>query len=239
MMTSFVSALDKCKTFINSQMHETGQGGKPTVPRPQWPTVTLSRETGSGALDVALKLAEYLEAKSPQKPCPWTVFDKNLAQTVLHDHHLPEHLARYMPEDKSAEINNAVEELLGLHPSAWTLVENTTETILRLANLGRVILIGRAAHVITRQLNHVFHVRLVGSKEKRVQHCVEHYNMSAAEALTFIQKEDRQRKRYLRQYFDKDIEDPLLYHLIINTDLVPAEETIQIIGDAVLRRYSP
>ncbi|MBP7976936.1 MAG: cytidylate kinase family protein, partial [Verrucomicrobia bacterium] len=51
-----------------------------------------------------------------------------------------------------------------------------------------------------------------------------------------ILQEDRGRKRYLRKYFDADPDDPLLYHLIINTDDVPYEEAARIIGEAVLRR---
>lgn len=34
-----------------------------------------------------------------------------------------------------------VDELLGLHPSSWTLVEHTTQTIRRLAVMGNVILV--------------------------------------------------------------------------------------------------
>ena len=51
-----------------------------------------------------------------------------------------------------------------------------------------------------------------------------------------IHREDRGRNRYLKKYFDTDIEDPLLYHLIINTDLIPYEEAARIIADAVLKR---
>jgi len=35
--------------------------------------------------------------------------------------------------------------------------------------------------------------------------------------LEFIQREDRGRKRYLRKHYQKDIDDPLPYHLVINT----------------------
>jgi cytidylate kinase len=49
-------------------------------------------------------------------------------------------------------------------------------------------------------------------------------------------REDRGRKRYLKRYFDTDLDDPMLYHLVINTDLVPYEEAARIIADAVLER---
>ena len=46
--------------------------------------------------------------------------------------------------------------------------------------------------------------------------------------------EDRGRERYLKKYFNADINDPLLYHLIINTGLVGYDDAAKLIGDAVL-----
>ena len=49
-----------------------------------------------------------------------------------------------------------------------------------------------------------------------------------------IQNEDRVRARYLKKYFDTDLNDPLLYHLTINTDLVSHDEAAGLIAEAVL-----
>jgi cytidylate kinase len=198
--------------------------------------VTISRQTGSGAHSVAEKLAALLRARSPIDAAPWTVFDRNLVEKVLEDHKLPQRLAQFMPEDKVSEIADTMDELFGLHPQSWTLVHETTDTILRLAELGNVILIGRGATVITNKLDYVFHVRLVASLERRVQCIQELHDLSDKAALNMVRREDRGRERYLRKYFHADLEDPLLYHLIINTDLISHDEAARIIADAVLPR---
>ncbi|HYG36103.1 MAG TPA: cytidylate kinase family protein, partial [Clostridia bacterium] len=108
-----------------------------------------------------------------------------------------------------------------------------SDTILHLAELGNVILIGRGANIITSKLDYVFHVRLVGSLERRVQYIQEVNHLSPKEALDFVRREDLGRQRYLKKYFNKDIEDPLLYHLGINTDLVPYAEAARMIAHAV------
>src|SRR6266481_1839999 len=77
---------------------------------------------------------------------------------------------------------------------------------------GDVILIGRGANIITSGLPHVFHVRLVGSLEKRVGHIQETRGVEQREALEFVRGEDRGRQRYLMKYFGKDPDDVLLYH---------------------------
>jgi cytidylate kinase len=228
--------LERCRTFINANLQSaakpaaTGQGSV------QRRTVTISRQTGSGAHAVAEKLAACLQALSPAHACPWTVFDRNLVEKVLEDHNLPQRLAQFMPEDRVTEIADTMDELFGLHPPSWTLVRQTSDTILRLAEMGNVILIGRGATILTRKLDYVFHVRLVGSLEKRVQHVQELQHLGREAALDIIRREDRGRKRYMKQYFETDIEDPLLYHLTINTDLVPYEEAARIIADAMLKR---
>jgi cytidylate kinase len=227
---------DKALTFINCQMQPAGTGLtalKDGVPRR---AVTISRQTGSGAHSVAEKLAALLQAHTPKEACPWTVFDRNLVDKVLHDHGLPERVARFMPEDRISSISDTMEELFDLHPPSWLLVRKISETILHLVELGNVIVIGRGATVISANLDHVFHVRLVGSLRKRVQNVQELNHLSKEAALRLIQREDRGRERYLKRYFKTDLEDPLLYHLVINTDLVSCEEAAQIIANAVLKR---
>ena len=198
--------------------------------------VTISRQAGCGARAVGEELAKYLQSRSVGEICPWTVFDRNLVEQVLADHDLPLRLAKFMPEDRVPEIADTLEELFGLHPPSWILVRQTAETILRLAQLGNVILVGRGANIITSRLDYVFHVRLAGSLEKRLERVQQHDRLERKAALQFIQREDSGRRRYLRKYFKKNIDDPLLYHCIINTDLVPYEQAARMIGDAVLNR---
>src|ERR1035437_10726975 len=228
--------LEQCRTFLNAQWQSAGKAAAAAeagVPRR---AVTISRQTGSGAHSVAEKLATFLQTRSPKGACPWTVFDRNLVEKVLDDHNLPQRLAQFMPEDRVSEIADTMDELFDLHPPSWTLVRQTSDTILRLAELGNVILIGRGATVLTRRLDYAFHVRLVGSVEKRVKYIQELQHLSKAAALKLIRREDRGRSRYLKQYFDTNLDDPLLYHLVINTALARHDEAARIIADAVLHR---
>ncbi len=233
--------LEQCRSFINCQLQPQGPG-KPPPARDdlQRRAVTISRQSGAGGHAVAEKLAQYLQENAPNGWCPWTIFDRNLVEKVLEDHHLPKRLARFMPEDRISEMADTMDELFGLHPPSWTLVRNTADTILHLAELGNVILIGRGANVITSRLNYVFHVRLVGSFEGRAAYIQQLEGLSPKQAREFVRREDRGRRRYLKKYFGRDIDDPLLYHVVINTDQVPDWEAALIIGQAVVRKeFSP
>jgi hypothetical protein len=187
-------------------------------------------------MTVAQGLADWLQSRTPPAHCPWTVFQKNLVQKVLEDHHLPARLAQYMPEDKVSGIQDAVEEILGLHPPSWNLVRQMSESVLQLAELGNVILVGRGANLITAHLPQAFHVRLVGSREQRIRRVMEYHKIGQKAATTFVGKEDAGRRRYIRKYFGKDIDDPLLYTLLLNTDALTYDQATEIIGHAVMNR---
>ena len=122
---------------------------KAREPRPL--AITISREAGAGGRTVAELLGLRLTAaEKTLAPSPWVVFDANLAKQVLEDHMLPANLEWFMTEDAQLlPVEAIVEEVLGLHPAGWRLVQHTTQTILRLAGLGHTILVGRGGNVIT------------------------------------------------------------------------------------------
>ena len=212
----------------------------PTRPvPPRRLAVTLSRQTGSGAWLVARHLTGLLDKRAPAEGVRWTVFDKELVEKVLTDHDLPRKLAEFMPEDRVSLLDDMVAEVLGLHPPTWTLVRAASETILKLAELGNVILIGRGAHVITAKLPHVFHVRLVGSAERRLERVMTHLQLDRKAAAEFIERADRGRHRYLREHFKAELDDPLRFDLTVNTDRVSCELTAELIADAMLKRTEP
>lgn len=185
---------------------------------------------------VAEKLAKYLQACSPTDGPEWTVFDRNLMEKVLEDHNLPVRLAKFLPEDRMTELQDILDELFGLRPTSWTIIHQITETLLRLAELGNVILIGRGAHVVTARLSDVFHVRLVSPLEQRIQFAHELYNMSKQRARAFCLREDLGRQRYLKKYFKADVDDPTLYHLVINTGMMSYDEAARLIAEAAIAK---
>lgn len=222
-----MDVLEECRAYLRAH-------GRVALERKRWAVVTISRETGAGALTVADLVANALNHSRIDDKSPlWAVFDRNLVEKVLEDHELPTALRRFMPEDVRSYLTDAVEELLGLHPSAWTLVEHTTETIARLAGMGHVILVGRGATSITARMENVLRVRLVAPLETRAQHIANFRNLEPLQAVEFIQKTDRARRRYVQRYFDADIDDPLNYDIILNTGRVGFQRAAHLIAEAV------
>ncbi|HKB87149.1 MAG TPA: cytidylate kinase family protein, partial [Ignavibacteriaceae bacterium] len=74
--------------------------------------------------------------------------------------------------------------------------------------------------------------------ELRAKQAQEAYELNNFhDALDFVKKEDASRRNYLKSYFLKDIEDPLLYHLVVNTSAMSYDEAAEIIAGSVVRRF--
>jgi len=198
--------------------------------------VAISAQTGSGALSIAQRLAAHLQAMAPSGDHPWRVFDKGLMAKVLEDHHLPTRLLQFLREDASSVVEDALEELLGLHPPSWVIVQHSIETVLNLVRAGNVILVGWGVNVITAKLPNVFHVRLHGSLERRIARVQQRDHLSREEALILITRQDRGRERYVRRHFGQPLSDALLYHLAINTDRLTEDEVARLIAAGALNK---
>jgi cytidylate kinase len=227
---SDLPGIERCAAFITAQVREPGHG----APQRRL-AITISRQTGAADPAVLDRLVHLLESQTPKGERPWTVFDKNLVARVLEDHHLSAELDRFMPEDAVSGVEDAIQEVLGLHPPTDELVRQTAETIRRLVELGNAIVIGRGANVVTADMPHVFHLRLVGSLDRRIERISRLMQMDRKEAEAYIVKEDRGRARYLQQHYNANVDDPLLYHLILNTDRFADEVGVEVVAEAALR----
>jgi cytidylate kinase len=218
-------------SFISSQFKSGSNVGTP-VRR----AVTISRQAGCGALAVAEKLAHYLQVHTGDDTHPWKVYDSNLIDQVLADHGLPPYLAKFLREDRVSQLEDLMADVLGALPPTATVIKHVTETMHGLVASGNVILIGRGGNMVTAKLPHIFHVRLVAPLDKRIEHCIEAYQMTREKASKFCPAEDHARQRYFKKYFNAEIDDPLLYHMIINTGQMTYDAAAKLIGDAVMNR---
>lgn len=214
------TAIDRSGVFVASQLGYM-KSPESISTHHFGPAITISRQTGSGAHDIAEKVAELLQKSDVHDPRPWNVFDRQLVEKALEEHKLPARLAKYMPEDRRTYLDDFMDELFGLHPPSSVLVPEMVETVLHLLKEGHVIILGRGGVAAAAKMHGIFHVRLVASLAKRVERVCSILGLSAHDAEKYIQKSDLGAHRYVRMYFHASIEDDLLYHLVVNTDRIP------------------
>jgi len=70
---------------------------------------------------------------------------------------------------------------------------------------------------------------MIAEYENRVRFLMKGYSVSRPEAKAFIREKEEQRAAVAEKIFNSDINDLRLYHLVLNTSLVPfewAEESV-------------
>jgi hypothetical protein len=226
-------SLEKAKHYIESHSKDSDVRRQSQ----QGPCITISREAGAGSGLIAEKLVNILKPLSNYPDSEWGIFDKNLIERVIEDHHLPNQLGKFMGEEVKPFLTEIMNEVFGIHPPLIKLEHKTTETILRLAFIGNCVIIGRGANLITAYMKNCFHIRLVAPLEVRIKNVQDFYGNSKQEAIDFVKSEDRKRNKFIEEHYHKKADDPLLYHLILNTGLLTLEEVSENIALCVRNKF--
>ncbi|MDD3180622.1 MAG: cytidylate kinase-like family protein [Opitutaceae bacterium] len=231
--TFLAQGLTILQTRLNEPLESRSLAGKLEVR----PFVTISREAGAGATSLGHALLPLLNNTFGEEHQSWVFLDRNLLSFALSQSQLPARLAEYLPEDRISEVKGVIGELVGLHPSLWQIEHQVAEVVLQLAHVGRVIFVGRAAHVITKSLPGGFHIRLVAPPETRISRMMDLMKCDRAAAEAYIQKTDTARQRYVKTHFDEDINDPHLYDLIINTSRLQTAKAARVAIEAMRQKF--
>lgn len=223
-------SFEKARLYIDTHSKQRGNYVKPGA------SITISRQTGAGADVVSRLLVEYLKPFSKKGGLGWTIFDKNLIEKVLADHNMPHRLSQFYEERKQTLLQSLVNEVFTGRTS-YEVVKKTARTILQLVHKGNVIIIGRGATVITASVKTVFHVRLVAPVEDRIPHIMEVYELTRNEAADYLKREDEVRYNFVKRHYHKDINDPLLFDIVINTGRCSYNDAAEMICNAVVNKY--
>lgn len=179
-------------------------------------SITISRQMSSHGDELALELAQQLG---------WRTVSRELINRAA--------LAAGAPQVALAELDEL--GLLGLHPSPkeWRAYQSQVERIIReLADEGKVVIMGRGGQVVLRDRPDVLHVRVVAPLESRVNWLQQEKHMSAAAAQACLLQSDKNRAGYLKRSYHVDPNDPILYHLIINTGLLGLPQAVRLVMQA-------
>jgi hypothetical protein len=200
-------------------------------PRARRPFVTISRQAGAGGRSFATKLVEQLNAV--ERPVvPWTVWDNELVEKVVAEHHLPAASVASLEERPPSWFE---ESLAGLtmgdwreHPPESAVYSRVAMTIRALAEIGRVVIVGRGGAFITRDLPDGVHLRLVAPLAYRVAQTAKAMGASASveAAAAVVREKDENREAFYRRHWPSRPLVPESFTACFNTAAVPSERLI-------------
>jgi len=220
----------RMESFLRTRLYEESSPKKPTFR----PSMTISRQMGAGLERIERQLVEYLDEYDDIDEDSWALFDQSLVGKIIQDHRLDASVQPYLVENTKFPILEALEQVLNLHPSEWTLFNYTANTIRKLCRSGHAITVGRAGNFVTSDLDNTFHLRLVASRDRRIKDVERRFACSESSAAEMVREADKARARYVKRYTGADIGDTSYYDLVINTDNLNDDLLVKMIGDTLL-----
>ena len=114
-------------------------------------------------------------------------------------------------------------------PGELKLAKLSRELVAELGRRDRMVFVGRACAAVLGRETDALHVRLVASQAHRARYAVESLGVAEGEVEALLETTDRNRERYHREFYQRDWSDPVLYHMILNTEWLGLEGAAQVI----------
>ena len=188
------------------------------------PTVTVSREPGSGGRIVAQKLSVKMG---------FEVFHQEVLHEMAKQAEISKQFLATLDERGLSVLEDWLTSLVHerhLWPDQY--LRHLMNVIGTIGKHGRAIVIGRGANFILPPEQR-FRVRVTAPQRVRIENVARDYNLSPAEAKRRVINTESNRRAFIRKYFNADIADPTNYDLVINTETLQVDHAVNIIGAAL------
>jgi cytidylate kinase len=119
-------------------------------------------------------------------------------------------------------------------PDDAALFREQAEAIMRKALVTGAVILGRAGGAAFRDEPGVLRVRLFGPEEARIAQAARIEDVDEDTARQRLPEVDRARGQYVQRLYGVDIDDPDLYHLQIDSTVVPVDACAGLIAAAYL-----
>jgi cytidylate kinase len=210
--------------------------------------VTIRGQLGSGAPEVGRQIANKLHAdyvdreiiaevarrlqreeqEVIEKEMPPTSLLGRIAEALQHNYAFGDSLTgAYLP-------------ILEM-PLGDTRYLQALESVVReLARRSQSLVIqGRGSQFILRDYPGTLHVLTVAPLEVRVKRLMQDRKLDQEAAKVEIARFDNSRREFIKRYFQADLEDPVSYDLVINTDRLSFQAAAAIVVEAISAKNPP
>ncbi len=167
------------------------------------------------------------------------MFDKELCELVARDPLLQKDMEVLLAEKYRSQFNDFVESLYTGRSEQQTLYKTTFKVVRMLALIGKVIIVGRGGSLISADLPQGIHIRLVAPEAHRVVWMMKRFKINKDDAREAVRKQDEDRKKLIKLFFHRDIDDPLLYDMVWNTGKVDLDVITRATIDLIKQRAEP
>jgi len=226
MKNSLMIYLNKRLLGINPSKQKTMEAG---------PVITISREVGCNGVKLARLLANRLNTH--HLASEWRVLSKEVFSESARE--LDMDAERVRKTFKQADKYTFDEILKAFNDKNYKsdrkIAKTVSDVIHSFAIDGFCIIVGRASHIIAKDIKNALHIRLVAPSDYRIKNIMKNKNLKKEEAIEFIHHVEKERNAFrVAVCKDKSFEE--LFDITINRAIFNDEEIVDIIEYAVNKK---
>lgn len=213
--------------YLNKRLHHPDNRFMAANTQPG-PVICISREVGCGGVNIARLLATELDKHTMYKK--WKVLSKEILQESARELDMdPGKLRNYLKEGDRTLFDDVLSAFSEKRYKSDRRIRKTMiDLISSFANDGHCIIVGRAGHIIARDIEKSLLVKLTAPLEWRIKQIMEKNGLNLREAVDFIERTEKEREN-LRKHIagDQGIEDE--FDLTINLARMKVQDVISLI----------
>jgi cytidylate kinase len=222
-METFKSKEALVEQIIAVQLKKWQLNKKEKYKRPICPVITISRLPGSGANSLAKQLSEDLKMD---------LFDKEIVEAVAKSAHVSEAVIAALDEQDRSMLDDwigALEKKRHLWPDEY--FPHLAKVVGAIAAHGRAVIVGRGAgHILPGEI--CLRLLIVAPMDVRISNVMYAYHVTHEEAEKRITETEKDRRAFIKSYFNADLTDPVNYDLTLNTAHYNAKAAANIVKEA-------
>ncbi len=189
--------------------------------------IAISREFGSEGHEIARIIAEDLGLKLYDRSMLDEMADNmGIKVEVLEKH--DEKPRNFFLTRTVGKYTNSMEEIIA---------DMQFDFIKEKAESGEsFVIVGRCADSVLRGMEGLITIFVIGTKEAKVKHVMDKFDLSESEALIKMARHDKKRSQYHNRHSDGRWGDSRFYDLCINSSLLGVQGTVKILEDYIHAR---
>lgn len=199
--------------------------------------VTISNEYGSGAVAIAQRVARVLDYDYVDRQLPVVVATRLGITSEAVD--ASEDSRQTLGERLLNSLERATPELAEVSstdPLDEEVLAAVRSAVLEHASRGDCVIVGRGASAILGARPDVLRVFMYAPRDRRVAHVTERTGVSLQVAEAEVDRLDRARSAYIRQWYGQTFGDPRNYDLCLDTSRLETAQSVAAIVAAVQAR---
>jgi len=216
--------------YLNKRLHQNDPKYLEHNSQPG-PVICISREVGCGGVNIAKQLANELDKQCVCKK--WKVLSKEILEESARGLDMdPNKLRNYLKEGDRSIFDDVLSAFSEKRFKSDRKISKTLiDLVLSFANDGYCIIVGRAGHIITKNIERSLLVKLTAPLNWRIKQIMEKNNLNLREAVEFIEKTEKERENF-RKHIAGDHTHAEEFDLTINLSRMKVENAISLICHA-------